>query len=494
MNVRSSSIGAITTPALFDAQEPQARHLTLDEVGRYVDLHAIAQTVMVQLSGGVFLTGFALALGASELLIGIIAALPFVMKLSQLYLSWRVEKLGRWRHTAFRGAVLGRAALLLAAFVPVGVAAVSGAPFGAIALTGIMALFALGATVFELGYLTWLAELIPEQRRGVFWGKRGRMSGFAALAMGIIAAFVVQQLQTDAGDAEPFGWMFAFGALVGLVGLLFLRRIPDSRRQQTRESEPPVAETLLRPTKDANYRRLLIFAAWWGFAGGLIAPFFTVYMLQDLRLSILEVTILTTLTGATMSLVQLYWGRLGDRFGAKTVLRVGTYLVTVVPFLWLFTGSGSLWLIVVIQLLSGLGWGAHHLSLNNLILNISPPKARPSYLATYGAVNGVSETVAPILGGAIIVAIQGFGFDSARAFHIMVAVSLVLFAVGTHLLTYVHEEGASTVGRMIRVMGRYRGFRGGDNAFPQMPLFDHVYTHLARMADLVARERPHVHR
>ena len=135
MNVRSSSIGAVTTPALFDAHEPHARQPTLDEVGRSVDFHAIAQTVMAQLSGGVFLTGFALALGAKELLIGIIAALPFVMKLSQLYLSWRVEKLGRWRHTAFRGAVLGRAALLLAAFVPVGVASFAGAPFGAIALT-----------------------------------------------------------------------------------------------------------------------------------------------------------------------------------------------------------------------------------------------------------------------------------------------------------------------------------------------------------------------
>jgi hypothetical protein len=98
----------------------------------------------------------------------------------------------------------------------------------------------------------------------------------------------------------------------------------------------------------------------------------------------------------------------------------------------------------------------------------------------------VSESIAPVLGGALIVTIQAAGVGSERAFQSMVAVSLLLFATATPLLSFVHEEGASTVGRMIRVIGRYRSM---DGAFPQGLLFDHVYTHLARMADLVAHER-----
>ncbi len=491
MTVRSFDRRAPLSRVVYAAPEPRTEALTIEQVGRLVDAHAVAQTIMVQLTGGVFLTAFALTLGASELLIGIIAAMPFVMKLSQLYLSWRIEKLGHWRASAFRGAIASRAALLVAGFVPLAIAGVAGAGPAAYVLTAFIAAFSLGATIYELGYLTWMAELIPESRRGEFWGRRGRLTGITALIMGVLAAAVLQRLQADAGDATPFGWLFAAGALIGFGGLLFLRRIPDSRRQQTRQEEPRVAAVLLAPTRDRNYRPLLLFVAWWGFAGGLIAPFFTVYMLKDLGLSILQVTLLTTITGATMSLVQLHWGRLGDRFGAKTVLRTGTYLVTLVPALWLLVRPERAWLIIVIQLLSGLGWGAYHLSLNNLILKIAPAPRRASYLATFGAVNGSAESIAPIAGGALLVALQAGGLGSAQAFQLMTAFSLLLFATATPVLGFVHEEGSSTIGRMIRVLGRARAI---DGAFPQGLMHDHVYTHVARLADLVARERRGVRR
>jgi MFS family permease len=491
MTVRSFDRRAPVSQVVYAAQEPHAHVVTLERVGRLVDAHAVSHTIMVQLTGGVFLTAFALALGASPLLIGVLAALPFIVKLSQLYLSWRIEKLGHWRRTAFRGALFGRTALLFSGVVPLAVAAATDGPAAAWVLAAIIAAFSLGSTVYELGYLTWLAELIPESRRGEFWGRRGRLTGLTALVMGVIAAAVLQRLQGGRADPAPFGWLYALGAATGLAGLLFLRRVPDSRRQQTRLTEPEVGAALAKPLRDRNYRWLLGFIAWWGFAGGLVAPFFTVFMLQDLGLPILGVTLLTTITGTTMSLVQLYWGRLGDRFGAKTVLRTGTYLVTLVPLLWLLVDASRIWLIVVIQLVAGLGWGAYHLSLNNLILKIAPAPRRASYLATFGAVNGTAESVAPIAGGALLVALQAGGLASDEAFRLMTGLSLLLFATATPVLAFVHEEGASSVGRMIRVLGRFRSM---DSAFPQGMLFENVYTHVARLADLVARERRQVRR
>jgi hypothetical protein len=140
MTVRSFDRRRPVSRILHAAPEPRAAALTMEQVGRLVDAHAVAQTIMVQLTGGVFLTAFALALGASELLIGVIAALPFVMKLSQLYLSWRIEKLGHWRATAFRGALFSRGSLLLAGVLPVAAAATLGGSAGAYVLIGIIAL------------------------------------------------------------------------------------------------------------------------------------------------------------------------------------------------------------------------------------------------------------------------------------------------------------------------------------------------------------------
>jgi len=63
--------------------------------------------------------------------------------------------------------------------------------------------------------------------------------------------------------------------------------------------------------------------------------------------------------------------------------------------------------------------------------------------------------------------------------------SLVLFLLATPLLGAVHEPGGVTVGRMIRVMGRFRAMGVG---MPTAIILDHIFTHLARIADFVARE------
>jgi MFS family permease len=451
-------------------------------VGRLIDRHGLLQAIMMQLTSGIFLTGFALSLGASSTLIGVLAGVPFMVKLSQLYLSWRVERVGHWRHSALQGALLSRTTLLIAAIAPIAV----GPRAGAWVLVAAIAASALGATMFEMAFQTWMAELIPERSRGEFWGRRARIVGIAGLVASLVAALAVDRTH-GGGPPVPrqFAVVIAVGALAGLVGLAFVRRVPAPRRHQSRVEPISLRDALSRPVHDENYRRLLRFVAWWGTAGGIVSPFFAVYMLEQLRLSFLTVTILTAITAATMSLVQLYWGQLGDHFGAKTVLRAGTYLIALTPLLWLFTKPGRTWLIVVIQLLAGFGWGAYHLSLSNLVLKLAPRDARPSYLATFGATQGLAEALAPVVGGFALDALVGNGLSWLASFQIMVAVSTLLFIAGTPLLGSVSEPGGVTVGHMIRVMGRFRSM---NTEFVGDFLFDYVYTHIARVADFVARE------
>src|SRR2546426_11802098 len=56
---------------------------------------AALSSTMTTLAGGVFLTGFALALGASQLQIGILAALPTLANVAQLAGSYFIERTGQ---------------------------------------------------------------------------------------------------------------------------------------------------------------------------------------------------------------------------------------------------------------------------------------------------------------------------------------------------------------------------------------------------------------
>lgn len=122
------------------------------------------------------------------------------------------------------------------------------------------------------------------------------------------------------------------------AGIVFLRCLPNPRRLRTRGEEMPLRETLGAPLRDANYRRLLHFSAAWSFTSGFMAPFYTVYMLRELRLSFFP------------------------------------------P-------------LVVAQVVAGFGWSAFHVSLSNLTLKLAPEESRPSYLATFGASSGLAEGI-----------------------------------------------------------------------------------------------------
>lgn len=457
-------------------------HASRERVGRLIDAHGIAQTIMVQLTGGVFLTGFALALGASEIAIGVLAALPLAVKLGQLVMSWWIERRSHWRQTAMIGGTIGRMPLIVGAiialFVPAGTA--EGVLLVAVTVA------AIGASVFEMSLITWIAELVPTSALGEFWGRRWRISGVIGIGIGLLASFGLDRLPR-AHDAQVRGFvaLFVIGGIVGLLGLIALRHVPLPRREHSRVRGPHLHEVLTEPVRDVNYRRYLYFAAAWSFSSGFMAPFFNVYMLRILGLSFLEISVLTAITNMLMALSQPGWGRLADHFGSKPVLRVGTYLILIAPFCWLGTTPARVWPVILAQIVSGFGWGAHHLAISNLGIKLSPSERRPSYLAAFGAVSGAAEAVAPLVGGALLVALKATDMVPLEAYHVMIAVSVAFFAAATVLPGVIYEPSGAPVGHMVRVMGRFRSM---DASQPVQLLFEYTYTHVARVADLIARE------
>jgi Na+/melibiose symporter-like transporter len=353
----------------------------------------------------------------------------------------------------------------------------------------VIAVSSLAASVHELSYLTWMAELIPEPLRGVFWGLRGRNAGFVGIIASIAASLLIDGEALTPGVPHPrFALVFAAGSIIGLGGIYFLRRLPPPRRLHNRETPVPLRAALVTPLRDSNFRAFLTFSTVWSFAAGWMAPFYLVYMLRVLRLSFLEVTLLTALTNVLMSLTQTHWGRLGDHFGTKPVLRIGTYLIAITPLVWLTTSPNHPWPVIVVQTLSGLGYSAFHVSQGNLLLKLAPEQRRPSYLACFGAFSGVAEGLAPIIAGAIL-SLAGAGtLPTLGQFRAMMVVQFVLFAGTTIIPQWIREPGGTAVGHLIRVMARLRAM---DASQPVAPLFEHGYTHLARIADMIAREFPH---
>ena len=76
-------------------------------------------TVMGSLTGGVFLTGFALSLGAGNFEIGLLAAIPALASFIQIPASYFVEQSGKRRKISLRAAVIARSLWIPIALLPI---------------------------------------------------------------------------------------------------------------------------------------------------------------------------------------------------------------------------------------------------------------------------------------------------------------------------------------------------------------------------------------
>jgi len=358
-----------------------------------------------------------------------------------------------------------------------------------------------GMFLFLLGLLTGFAETsFANMRMGLAAHLEGVMNGTFLLALGAVddALRPTPRIKAFTYWVTLYGtyanWLFTTlaavfgtGALFGLLGILFLRRLPTPRRNESRVEEVPLRQALGLPLRDHSFRQFLAFSSAWSFTSGFMAPFYMVYMLRELRLSFFVVSALTALTNIIMSATQVHWGRLGDHFGTKPVLRIGSYLIVLAPMAWLFTSPRHVWPVIIVQVVSGLGWSAFHVSQGNLALKLSPENKRPSYLGTFGAASGAAEAIAPIIGGAILATAQGAGLASVTTYKALMLVQLVLYSAATILPRRIHEPGGHAVGHLIRVMARFRAM---DASEPAKLVFEYGYFHLARLADLIAREYP----
>jgi len=146
----------------------------------------------------------------------------------------------------------------------------------------------------------------------------------------------------------------------------------------------------------------------WNFAVNLAGPFFVVYMLTRVGLSMTVVIVLSVVSQCTTMIFLRMWGPLTDRLSNKSVLSLSGGLFILTFLLWPFvTMPDRHWLsvplLVAIHLLSGMSASGVSISSGNIALKAAPKGAATAYLAANALVCGVAATLAPMLAGPLAV-------------------------------------------------------------------------------------------
>lgn len=353
------------------------------------------------LTSGVVLVAYALALGASNFAIGLLAALPFLAQLAQIPAIALVERLRMRRAISVSCLAASRLMLLPLALLPL----LEDRMLALASLVlGTAASAALGA-VAACSWNSWIRQLVPERRLGVFFARRQFMATAAGMAAGLGAGLFIDgwAAWSPARPAYAFSLLFLLGLAAGAASTWYLARVPEPRMEAT-ERRLTFATALQQPFRDGNFKRLIIFLTTWNFAVNLAAPFFTVYMVQELQLSLAFVTLLLVSSQGANLLVLNLWGRLSDRMSNKSVLAISApaFLVCILSWILLATPkphSLTLPLLIAIHLVMGMATAGITLASGNIGLKLAPRGQATAYLAASSLFSSMAAGMAPILGG-----------------------------------------------------------------------------------------------
>jgi MFS family permease len=116
------------------------------------------------------------------------------------------------------------------------------------------------------------------------------------------------------------------------------------------------------------------------------------------------------------------WGKFSDKFGNRELLKIGAMLTSLVPILWIFSPS-PIFIILIPQLISGIGWAAFNLSASNFIYDSVSPQRRGICVAYYNILVGVGIFIGGITGGLLA---QYLPSETIKKFLIIFAISGIL--------------------------------------------------------------------
>ena len=338
-----------------------------------------------------FATPFALFLGASDVAIG---ALNFIrsafVAIIQVYSADITSWLGSRKKLITTSVFVG-ALLWLPAFF---------APFlwPEYQVWIFIVLFGL-ASAFNMfpspAWASLMSEYIPPSKRGRYFGWRGMALGLVYCGS-VVAAGVWLQFFQHISLFWSFAILFITACLARFVSWRFLTLMYEPK-WRVGQADYFSFWQFIRQVRRSNFARFTVLAGLLNFAVALVSPFFAVYMLKELRFGYFQFTLLVGAAVLTTFVTQRYWGELADRYGNMRIIRLSVLLLSLNPFLWLF--SHDFMYLMLIQLSGGFFWAGFMLTSSNFIYDVAVDTKRERCMSYYNFVCGVGLGGGALLGG-----------------------------------------------------------------------------------------------
>ena len=352
------------------------------------------------LSGGVVLVALALELGAGPQAIGLLGAIPFIAQAAQLPAIAVVDRVRRRKLIGVLALGLARLLILALALLPF-------LPPGDQRLTALIVMLAVIASLGSFAACavnSWFHQLLPAAELGTFFARRLMWATGMACAGTLAVGLLVEQAPWPE-RIWSYALALAGAGVAGALSTWYLARCPEP----VMEDEGPrvtLFHQLRQPFADQGFRALMLMLGSWNLASNLVAPFLTVFLMQQIGYGLSTVTALWVASQVANGATLLAWGRVSDRLSNKAILAVAVPMYFLCTLGLVFVPGGpphptQLAVLFGLHIVMGAAGGGIGLATGNLGLKLAPRGRATAYLAAIGIVGSISGAIASLAGGVL---------------------------------------------------------------------------------------------
>lgn len=323
-----------------------------------------------------FIPIFSLKLRASSFEIGAVSALP---SLTNIYgqLIWAlVGTLTKNRKILM---ILG--GLMYAIFYVLIAHATT--PWELIILLTVQSFF---LSAFVTFYLELLSFNLPRYKRGSALGKLNVMASLGAFFGNLIGGWILSE----------YGFIpaiFYFSTFFSILGLMFLARmrystIPFKRNVAFREA-----------LKNKRLMSFLFAICYFNLAVSLPRPFFSVYLVTNLKGTLLDIALLGIIGIVIGSLFYESWGWVVDFLGRRATMLGTLAPIALTPLV--YSLAGDVIPIYLYTLISSLSWAGFNLAISAYLFDVVRRDITLIEIVLFNTLTGTASSMGPLIGGVI---------------------------------------------------------------------------------------------
>ena len=389
---------------------------------------------------------FANQLGASAVVLGILAGLSPLTSIVQLAVAPHAEKIG-YRKLMVNGWTARVSILILLVILPL-VAHQIGETVAIWVMLVVMFTFTLSRGIAVCSWMPWISAIVPRSLRGFFlsWD-RLFVNGGTLIALGISGVILLQHTMLG------YSAVFLISFLGGMASLFFLRRIPEPAVSATPTDTETAAEKMnwRAILADGAFTRLVFFSCMVQLVVAASNTFTVVFVRDQVGLGDGPILWLTA-GAALLSMFAAQVLRLkADEMGSKPLLVFALVWWGVYFLLWFLLSvngmSQPVLTVCLLMLANGFFAAVYDLALTRLLMNVAGDRpASAQYFALHSVVTSVITGVAPIAWGLLLDALEGAsahfsGFILTQYSYLFGLQWLLLLLVGVSL-AWLREQNA----------------------------------------------------